>query len=387
MVSQHPRKAFRSVTKDFVSREFSGMAKTEQHKDKGVIASFSALLRSKDNINIRNVRLKNLKYMLIFPLAPVFANMQGALFSDSARLFGLDAMTLMGSAYCIGAGALFALTNQKNMARISRVSAIATASAFIPWLMMAEGQLSLILALLFMFGLGGCAACAAFAYTFALNNAERFLGAAAISFFFALNQIAPGLSFLPGIWNRAYLTALVAGSCICLIRYKASDFSAPERKPEATLNSALKLMLYFFVAHYFVEIFYTYLPGSSSADAMLANGTVGVFVVCLAAALQLITKRSVWNMCNLFLLPRSALISSISYRNPLCEAPPGSFTALSRWDISRPIIFWAASLKSMETLVFSSGVWSSFCRPACLPISFRACLLPMRPRCCRWRRR
>lgn len=39
--------------------------------------SFLSLLRSKDNINICNVRASRLKYMLIFPLAPVFANMQG----------------------------------------------------------------------------------------------------------------------------------------------------------------------------------------------------------------------------------------------------------------------------------------------------------------------
>ena len=73
-------------------------------------ASLVALRRSKDNINIRNVRSGHLKYMLIFPLAPVFANMQGALFSESVELFTLDAMTLMGSAYCIGAGVLFAFT-------------------------------------------------------------------------------------------------------------------------------------------------------------------------------------------------------------------------------------------------------------------------------------
>ena len=33
---------------------------------------------------------------------------------------------------------------------------------------------------------------------------------------------------------------------------------------------------------------------------MIANGAVGILAVCLAVALQLITKRSVWNMCNLF---------------------------------------------------------------------------------------
>ncbi len=246
------------------------------------------------------MRLDHLQYMLIFPLAPVFANMQDALFSNSVRLFGLDAMTLMGSAYYIGAGALFAFSDVKNMAKVSRISAVVMTAAYIPWIVMRESLLSLVLAIVFMFFLGGCAACSAFAYTFALNNTERLLGAAMISTFFALNQIDSGLSLLSGFFDKLYLTALVAGSCICLFLYKTSDFSVAENKPKAILNPALMLMLYFFVAHYFVEIFYTYLPGASEPDAMIANGAVGILAVCLAVALQLITKRSVWNMCNLF---------------------------------------------------------------------------------------
>ena len=80
------------------------MDKAGQDGKKSGWAAFMALFRARDTVNIRNVRLKHLRYMLIFPLAPVFANMQGALFSGATRLFGLDAMTLMGSAYCVGAG-------------------------------------------------------------------------------------------------------------------------------------------------------------------------------------------------------------------------------------------------------------------------------------------
>ena len=278
------------------------MSDTDKSGEKTLLVSLLSLLRSRDNINIRNVRFDHIQYMLIFSLALVFEDMQGALFSDSVRLFGLDAMTHMGSAYCIGAGVLFALTNVKNMAVAARIFAAFTAAAFIPWLFMPENLLSLILAILFMFGLGGCAACAAFAYAFALNNTERLLGAAAVSFFFALNQIDAGLSFISGFFNRFYLTSLVAGTLICLFLYKTDDFSEAERRPKAKLNSAHKLMLYFFIAHYFVEIFYTYLPGASMPKAMVANGAVGILVVVLTVALQFITKRSVWNMCNLFFL-------------------------------------------------------------------------------------
>ncbi len=278
------------------------MAKLKEEMRRDFLASFLALVRSKDNINIYNVRISHLKYMLIFPLAPVFANMQGVLFSDSIHLFSLDAMTFMGSAYCLGAGALFAFTNTKNMGQVSRISALVTAAAFAVWLFMPESLLSLLTAIFFMFGLGGCAACAACAYTFTLNNTERLLGAAAISLFFAFNQLISGLSLLSGIFDKTYLAVLILGTCICLFLYKEDDFSAVEDRQKARLNPALKLTLYFFVAHYFVEIFYTYLPEASSPSAMVANGAVGILVVCLVLILQLITKHSVWNMCNMFFI-------------------------------------------------------------------------------------
>lgn len=278
------------------------MAEVKSDTRSSLPASLVALRRSKDNINIRNVRTDHLKYMLIFPLAPVFANMQGALFSESVQLFALDAMTLMGSAYCIGAGVLFAFTRTRNMAFFARLTALVTAAAFAVWLFMPESLLSLIMALVFTFGLGGCAACAAFAYTFILNNAERLLGAAAISLFFALSQLDAGLSLLSGYFGRIYLAALILGTAICLSLYKKEDFIAVEGRPRASMNPAIKLTLYFFVAHYFVEIFYTYLPGSSSAAAQVANGSVGIFVVFLAVTLQLVTRRSVWNMCNIFFI-------------------------------------------------------------------------------------
>jgi hypothetical protein len=355
---------------------------------KTILASFHSLLRSKDIINLKNVRLNRIQYMLIFSLAPVFANMQEKLFSDSTRLLGLDAMTLMGSAYCIGAGVLFALTNVNNMAGISHIFATLTAAAFFPWIIMAESQLSLLLAILFMFGLGGCAACAAFTYSFALNNTERLLGAAAISFFFALNQIDSGLSFISGLFGKFYLTALVAGTCICLYLYKTDDYSEVAGRPKATVNPSIRLMLFFFIAHYFVEIFYTYLPGSYRIEAMVANGMVGILAVILTVALQFITKRSIWNMCNLFFL---AMICTYV----LCFAPEGSpFRIVARFIHGFEQIGYIAAYYLLGCVFKKHGDFRTFklCVVTILPASiltylFRESSLLMRPNFFRMRLR
>lgn len=66
------------------------MAEAKRFGHRRYLVSFMALLRSKDNIQIKHIRPRNLRYMLIFPLAPVFANMQGLLFQEPSGLFGLD---------------------------------------------------------------------------------------------------------------------------------------------------------------------------------------------------------------------------------------------------------------------------------------------------------
>jgi DNA-binding CsgD family transcriptional regulator len=240
--------------------------------------------------------------MLVFAAAPVFANMQGALFTNDVRLFGMDAMTLMGAAYCIGAGVIFAFTSVKNMVTISRISVIMTLAGFIPWLFLPESQLSLSFAILFMFGFGGCGVCAVFSYTFALNNAERLFGAAIISAFCMLMEFDYGISFISGLFGGAYLTMLVVGTVICLLSYKTEDFDAALKKPEAKFNPAITLMLYFFVAHKFVEILYTYFPVASTPEALIYNGIVGLLVIGLSLSMQVWAKRSIWNMCNLFFI-------------------------------------------------------------------------------------
>lgn len=257
---------------------------------------------ARDNIRPANIRAKNLKYMLIFALAPVLANIQGTFFESDLGLLGLDVMTLMGGAYCIGAGVIFAFSRVESMAGVARVSVVLMLAGFIPWLFLPESQLSLGLAVLFMFGFGGCAACAAFAFTFALNNAERFFGAALISVFCILMQLGCGLSLLPGLLDSACPALLVLGTVLCLWSYKTEDFTDADKKNEARLNPAVKLMLYFFMAYKLVEILYAYFPAAAAFEGLILNGLAGILAIGLSFGLRAWAKHSIWMMCNLFFI-------------------------------------------------------------------------------------
>ncbi|HWQ72029.1 MAG TPA: helix-turn-helix transcriptional regulator [Desulfitobacteriaceae bacterium] len=283
-----------------------------------LFASFMGLWNSRDALSFKNVRLSYLQYFFALPLSLTFGNMQEILFQSNVRLFGLDAKTLIFSAYCIGAALLFALSGIGNIAVVARVSAILSAAGFIPWIFMDDGPVGLFFALLFMFGLGGSVACASFAYTFVLNNPERFLGAVMLSFFYALVKLNAGLPVMSPLFYRIFLLLLVAGIVFCLALFKTADFADLPKKNKAKLNSAIMLSLYFFVAAYCVDYFYSYLPGSSEPKAMVLSGLFGLLAVCLSVVMQMLANRSVWHMCNLFFI---AMICSYA----LYFAPDGSF--------------------------------------------------------------
>jgi DNA-binding CsgD family transcriptional regulator len=111
---------------------------------------------------------------------------------------------------------------------------------------------------------------------------------------------------------------LVTGTVFCLALFKTEDFAALLNRTKAKFNPAIKLMLYFFIAAYCVEYFYSYLPGSSDPRAFVLSGVFGLLAVCLAVVVQMTAKCSVWHMCNLFFI---AMIGSCA----LYFAPPGSF--------------------------------------------------------------
>lgn len=270
---------------------------------------FRRLLLPRPEQDIRSIRLSRLPYMLIFALAPVFANMQEGVLGGHPGLAGVDAMSLMGIAYCLGAGMLFAIVRPEGLRRYARGLAWVCAALYTAWLALPPGEGgSFAAGLLFMFALGGCAGIAAFGYCYALNAAERMLGAALISLFCMLWQLDFSYQFLSGLFPRAYLSSLVAGTAICLSLYRAEDCRRAEENRQSRLNLPLVLMLLFFFLHKAIEVFYTYLPASRAMEALRANALMGIITFFLSLFLYFRARFSVWHMCNLFLIGMLAAI-------------------------------------------------------------------------------
>lgn len=280
--------------------------------------SFSKLWRSRDDLSFRNIRVSHLHYLLALPLSLGFANAQEILFKTDVRLFGLDGLTIVLSAFCLGAGLLFALVNVRNLKGIAISSAVLALSGFIPWIFVPDGIVSVLLAALFMFGMGGSVSCAVFVYTFVLNNPERFLGAIILSFFTAVVRFAAGLPDFPQFINKVTMFLLIAGTVFCLFKFKTKDFESLPSKREAKFSPPILLVLYFFIAVFCLDYFYSYLPGTSEPRAMIMSGLSGVLAVCLAVVVQTTVRRSVWHMCNQFFIAMSCCYG-------LFFTPAGSF--------------------------------------------------------------
>lgn len=308
-----------------------------------LLSSIVRLLNVQETLRFRNIRLSHMQYFFAFPLAIIFANIQEALFISDYSLFGLDAVTLLCGSYCVGAGILFMLSNKKIISAISKLSAAIAAAGLLLWLLLPDGTASLGFAMLFMAGIGGCAVSGGYSYAFALNNTERFWGAVLISLFYGLTKIYAGLPLFSPIGLRIFMVLLVAGIAISLALYRIKDFEHVQNRREKGLGPAVWLMMYFFVAMYFIERFFTYMPGTTEPSLVILSGVFGVISVLLGIVFQMFLSRSVWMMCNLFFI---AMVGSYA----LMYAPPSSL-----------LFTTAVSLHGLQLIGYLAGLYLLGC--------------------------
>ncbi len=197
---------------------------------------------------------------------------------------------------------LFAFAKPGSLRLYARWLSLTALLFYVVWLVLPAGHVSLMVSLAFMVCFGGCAGIAAFGFSYALNDAERLLGAALVSLFCVLWQLDFALGLLSGLFSRAYLTALVLGTTVCLNLYRTEDYARASKHGGTRLNAPLMLMLFFFFAHKAAEVFYTYLPGASATNALVANAVMGVLVFIGSLLLYFRARFSLWHMCNLFFL-------------------------------------------------------------------------------------
>ncbi|MGI6695625.1 MAG: helix-turn-helix transcriptional regulator [Christensenellales bacterium] len=255
-----------------------------------------ALMQSLRSLR-QELRPERVKYMLMFSLAPIFPGMKNSLIADACPLFGMDSIFLMGIAYSLGIGLLFAFASLKSLARYARQVGVLMAGVFVLWMIMPIGPLATWTGIVFSLFLGGCSGFQLFGFSCALRDSERLVGAAITSLFCLLFQVFIGLIPLGGKSGIVFVALQVLVSARCLMLYQNQDFSHLENKSIQDHGKQLAPVLFFFFAHRAVVFFYSYLP---AAPSQLISGLSGLVVFALCLIIYVAAKFNIWHMCNIF---------------------------------------------------------------------------------------
>lgn len=255
--------------------------------------------RSRKELDLRGVRLSYLPYTLSFILSLWLADMQFSYFSVDIQLGVLDSGSMMQLSYAVFAVTLIFLRPQR-MPTFRSVSICLVAAGFLVWMMPLAPVIRLFAITLCWAGLGGCAACSAYAFAFVLQNAERFYAALLA----ALGQGATLLIYHHNVKNvvieRVVPALLVAGITLCLMLYREEHLTTPLVKPAAPPRG--KMVVLCCVAAFFSITTFGELLLRTNYPLHYHWYALGI--VCSAVvtvSLHLVFRRCVWHLWNLFI--------------------------------------------------------------------------------------
>ncbi len=249
-------------------------------------------------LDVRGLRLSYLPYTLSFVFSLWLADMQLSYFSVDGGPGGLDSSALMQVSYCLFAIVLVML--RPHMLQAFRTASIfLVAIGYLVWLLPFAPGIRLCAIVLCWGGLGGCAACAAHAYAFVLQNAERFYAA----LFAALGQGVTLTLFHHNILNlfmgRITPTALVVGIVLCLLLYREDDIEKLLPSP-ASPPRGKYVVLCCVGAYFTITVFGELLIRTLYKEYYLFYATGIICSVAITLALHIAFRRCVWHLWNLF---------------------------------------------------------------------------------------
>ena len=265
-----------------------------------LISSLHNLWSAQEMLALRNMRKEYLQYFFAFPLAMAFINIQDFIVADGIGMFGLEHTTITFLAFALGAIVMFAFSNEKNIAAISKISAIITAVGFVPWLFFPEGYLSLVCDVVFMAGVGGCVSSGSFSFVFMLNNAERFFGSTLMLLLIDLVELSSEYLSISPMVQKVFTLVMVVALCVCMYLSKSKDYYGAGNTAIKKFDPSIWLVLFVFFSYFAIRITGFYAPAFQHPSNALLWGILAFALILCFIILQVVFKRSIWTMCNVF---------------------------------------------------------------------------------------
>jgi Response regulator containing a CheY-like receiver domain and an HTH DNA-binding domain len=268
-----------------------------------LISSLQNLWSAQEMLALRNIRKKGyLQYFFAFPLAMTFINIQDFVLDHGIGVFGLAHTTITFLAFALGAIVMFAFSNEKNISDISKISAIITAVGFVPWFFLPDGYLSLVCDVIFMAGVGGCVSSSSFSFVFMLNNAERFFGSTLMLLFIELVDLSSEHISISPVVRKIFALVMIAALCVCMYLSKNKDYNGTENKAMKKFDSSIWLVLFLFFSYFAIRITGFYASAFQHPSNALQWRILAFALIFCCIILQVVFKRSIWTMCNVFFI-------------------------------------------------------------------------------------
>lgn len=283
-----------------------------------LISSLHNLWSAQEMLALRNIRKGYLQYFFAFPLAMAFINIQDFILDDGIDVFGLAHTTITFLAFAFGAIVMFAFSNEKNISAISKISAIITAVGFVPWLFLPDGYLSLVCDVVFMAGVGGCVSSSSFFFVFMLNNAERFFGSTLMLLFIDLVELSAEYITISPIARKIFALAMIAALCVCMYLSKIKDYHGTGNKEIKKFDPSIWLVLFIFFSYFAIRITGFYASAFQHPFNAWLWGILALALILCSIILQVVFKRSMWTMCNVFFI--ASIMSHLMWYIKLPEA-------------------------------------------------------------------
>ena len=267
-----------------------------------LVSSLRNLWSAQEMLALRNIRKGYLQYFFAFPLAMAFINIQDFVVVNNTGVFGLAHTTITFMAFALGAMVMFAFSSERNIAAISKISAMITAAGFIPSFFLSDGYVALVCDVIFMAGVGGCVSSSSFSFVFMLNNAERFFGSTLMILFIDLVELSSEYIRVSPTVRKIFALVLIVALCVCMYLSKSSDYHETGNKTIKKFDPSIWLVLFIFISYFAIRISGFYAPAFQHPSGAWLWGILPfVFILC-CIILQVVFKRSIWMMCNVFFI-------------------------------------------------------------------------------------
>jgi len=268
-----------------------------------LISSVRNLWSAQEMLAFRSIRKRGyLQYFFAFPLAMIFINVQDFFFDEGIGFWGVAHTTVTFLAFGLGAMIMFSLSNEKNISAISKISAAVTVAGFVPWLLLSGGYPSLVFDMVFMAGVGGCVSSSSFSFVFMLNNAERFFGSALMILFIHLVELSGEYASIPPAVRKIFALVMISALCVCMFLSKKKDYQGTGNKELKKFDPSIWLVLFLLFSYFAIRItgFYALAFQHPSNSWMWGMFAFALLFCCIL--LQVVFKRSIWTMCNVFFI-------------------------------------------------------------------------------------